>query len=150
MTDKPKSEFWERMRQGLLWVAKKMGEAIRWVARQLEEVADSIEKVTETGVDVVEEVVQRVAENPVVKTVVNGFRTAKKVVDVKEILDTIRRTVVWLWAFAMGQACSSVAAPSWATSSGWCAFGAMYFGVLAATAIFALFLIGLLSTVCRS
>ena len=55
-----------------------MGEAIRWVARQLEEVADSVEKVTEAAVEVVEEVVQRAAENPVVKTVVNGFRTAKK------------------------------------------------------------------------
>ena len=127
-----------------------MGDAIRWVARKLGEVADSIEKVTEAAVEVLEEVVQRAAENPVVKTVMNGFRTAKKVADVKEILDTIRRTVVWLWAFAMGQACSSIAAPFCATSSGWCVFGAMYFGVLAASAIFALFLIGLLSTVCRS
>lgn len=92
-----------------------MGDAIRWVARKLGEVADSIEKVTEAAVEVLEEVVQRAAENPVVKTVMNGFRTAKKVADVKEVLDTIRRTVVWLWAFAMGQACSSIAAPFCAT-----------------------------------
>lgn len=150
MTDKPKPGFWERVKQGLLWLAKRCAEAIRLVAKKLLEVADSVEKVAEAAVEVVEEVVQRARENPVVKTVANGFRTVKEVVDAKEILGMIRRSIMWLWAFAMGQACSSTAAPSWAASSGWCGLGAMYFGMLAATGIFALFLIGVLSTVFRS
>ena len=150
MTHKPKPGFWERVKQGLLWVAKRCAEAIRWVAKKLLEVADSVEKVAENAVEAVEQVAQRAVKNPVVKTVVDGFRTVKQVVDATKIVDTIRRSVMWLWAFAMGQACSSAAAPSWAASSGWCAWGAIYFGTLATSAIFALFLIGLLNTVFRS
>lgn len=150
MTDKPKPGFWERAKQGLLWVAKRCAEAIRWVAKKLLEVADSVEKVAEDAVEVIEQVAQRAAQNPVVKAVVNGCRAVKEVVDATEIVNMIRRSFMWLWAFAMGQACSSAAAPSWAASSGWCACGAIYFGTLATSAIFALFLIGLLSTVFRS
>jgi hypothetical protein len=131
-------------------VAKRCAEAVRWVAKKLIEIADSVEKVAEAAVETVEEVVQRAGENPVVKTVVNGFRTVKEVLDAKDFFDMIRRSIKWLWAFTMGQACSSTAAPSWAASSGWCGFGVMYFGMLTATGVFALFLIGLLSTILRS
>jgi hypothetical protein len=150
MTDKPKTGVWEPVKQGLLWIAKKMAEAIRWVARKLEGVADSVEKGTEATAEVVEQVFQRASENPAVKAVVNMFRIAEVVKDAKNILGTICGTFMWLWAVAMGQACSSGAALPWAASSGWCALGAMYFGMLAATGIlFALFLIDLLGTVSR-
>ena len=95
------------------------------------------------------EMFQRVRETKVAqkvsefaKTVWNGVQTIKKAIDVPETLHTIWLILLWFWTIAMGQACSSHIAAPWAAA--FSVTGVMYFSLLIATTLFALFLIGTL------
>jgi hypothetical protein len=95
------------------------------------------------------QIIQRVRATKVVRnisefirTVWEGVKTVKEFIDVPETLHTAWLILLWLWAIAIEQACSSAVAPAWAASAPFCATGAFYFAMLVATTLFALFLIG--------
>lgn len=91
-------------------------------------------------------VAQKVSE--CAKRAWKGVETIKKAIDVPETLHTIWLILLWFWTIAMGQACASHIAAPWAAA--FCVTGVMYFSLLVASTLFALFLIGTLARPDRS
>jgi hypothetical protein len=140
-----------RLKQKLLWVAVKMAQAIIFVVDTIEAVTEVIRETAAVAVEVAVRFAQRVSENEVIKDIHDGVRAVKDLTDVPETLHTIWLVLLWFWTFAMGLACSSSVATSWpAASTALCVTGVMYFAMLVGTTLFALFLIGRLSTAFRS
>jgi hypothetical protein len=152
--------MWQRIKravkQSLLWVAEKLCEVIVWIVDGVQAVVETGKEVAEVAAGLAVKIVQRVRATKVVrrisefiKTVWEGVKAVKEFIDVPETLHTIWLVVLWLWTFAMGLACSSHVAAPWA-SAALCATGVMYFALLVATSLFALFLLGMLSRPYRS
>jgi hypothetical protein len=132
--------------QGLLWVAVKMCQAIVFVVDTVEAVVEVVKETAKVAAEVAVEIIQQVRANKVVRTIGNGVDTLKKIKDMKEIPDTVRRIGKGVWAFATGKACFS-----WAASSGWCTLCSLGCAALLLVGFtFSLYLLGLLSTVFRS
>ncbi len=146
-------KLWKRAKQALLWVAVKLCEIIVFVVDTVVAVVEVVKETAKAAAEVTVEVVQRVRANKVVQTIGEGVDTLKKIVgtlkkikDIKEFPNTIRRIGKSVWAFATGKACFS-----WAASSGWCTLCSLgYTAFLLAGFTFSLYLLGLLNTVFRS
>jgi hypothetical protein len=156
MADNQKPGFWQQVKrgvaQGLLWVAVKLCEVIIFVVDTVTTIAAAVKETAqaavEVGIEVANKVNQRVHESPVFQTIAEGYKTAKRVWDAKEFPSKVKNVFTLLWVFVTGQVCTT---PSWAASSGWCTFYSVgYVTLIAASGIFALYLIGLLSAVFRS
>ena len=143
------SKFWQWIGHGATYVGVAVCRGIIFVfdgvAAVGKFVKEAVHVVGEIAVGMFQrvcatKVVQKVSE--CIKTVWDGVKALKKAIDVPETLHTIWLILLWFWAVAMGQACSSPVALPWATA--FCATGVMYFSLLIATTLFALFLIGTL------
>lgn len=136
----------QKATQALVWVAVKCAQAIIFVVDVAAAFVEVVKETATAAVEVTVEIVKRVRKNPVVQNIRKGWDIVRKIRDMKEFPNTVRRIRQGFWAFVTGKACFS-----WAASSGWCTLCSLGYGALVLFGFtFSLYLLGLLSTVFRS